>query len=47
MVILSLIYYAFRVVVDLALNQAAKAWFHRSLDPADGTICGGFVSENV
>ena len=34
MVILSLIYYAFRVVVDLALNQVAKAWFHRSLDPA-------------
>ena len=27
-------------VVDLALNQAAKPWFHQYLDPAKGTICG-------
>ena len=31
-------------VVDLAMNQAAKPWFHQYLDPL-GTICG-FVSED-
>ena len=34
-------------VVDLALNQAAKPWFHQYLDLATGTICGGLFSENV
>ncbi len=29
------------MVVDLALNQAAKPWFHQYLDPAIGTIYGG------
>ena len=33
-------------VVDLALNQAAKPWFHQYLDPPK-TICGFVVSENV
>ena len=27
-------------VVDLALNQVAKPWFHQYLDPAKGSICG-------
>ena len=34
-------------VVDLALNQAAKPWFHQYLDLATGTICGGLFWENV
>ena len=31
--------------VDLALNQAAKPWFHQYLNPAEGTICGGLCSK--